>query len=112
MTTEREHNNAPGGRNPDVRGSTSQHLPASDDDTLKEGGSPLQHSTIYIDDWSRTGRGSHVEFSYDEHVPLEQGGQDFLCVSLPLIAYVKAAFLVEELLETFMKLPFKDTSSP
>jgi hypothetical protein len=29
--------------------------------------------TLVLDDWSQTGRGSHVDFEKDEDVPLEQG---------------------------------------
>jgi hypothetical protein len=32
-----------------------------------------QHDVVAIEDWSGTGRGSHVDFLKDEVVPLEQG---------------------------------------
>jgi hypothetical protein len=52
---------------------TSQLFPESNDDTLTEVDRPLQHDTVTIGDWSQTGRGSHVEFGYEESVPLKQG---------------------------------------
>jgi hypothetical protein len=44
----------------------------SDDDTLIEDAN-RKNDIIVIEDWSQTGRGSHVEFKDDENVPIEQG---------------------------------------
>jgi hypothetical protein len=94
-----------------MRGSASQLSPASDDDTLTEGASLLQHRTISIDDWSQTGRGSHVEFNDGENVLLKPGQRKLICVYCLLITHLKAAFLGEAQWETSMKLPFKATGS-
>jgi hypothetical protein len=45
----------------------------SDDETLIEDTNPGKNDTISLDDWSETGRGSHVDFTHDESVPIEQG---------------------------------------
>jgi hypothetical protein len=45
----------------------------SDDETLLEDVKPHKADTIVLEDWSETGRGSHVDFKHDEHVPIEQG---------------------------------------
>jgi hypothetical protein len=45
----------------------------SDDETLIEDVNPHKVHTIVLDDWSETGRGSHVDFKHDENVPIEQG---------------------------------------
>jgi hypothetical protein len=45
----------------------------SDDETLIEDANPYKADTIVLEDWSETGRGSHVDFAHDENVPLEQG---------------------------------------
>jgi hypothetical protein len=75
-----------------------------------EKASSPQHDTISIDDWSRTGRGSHVEFGSDENVPLEQGEETYRSGSQLLTADVKGGSLGEVQWETFMKSPSKDTS--
>jgi hypothetical protein len=61
-----------------IRGSKSALLDATNDDTLVENGNPLKRNMITIDDWSQTGRGSHVEFRDNEIVPLEQGERAFI----------------------------------
>jgi hypothetical protein len=53
--------------------STSRLASSSNDDTLYEDANPSEIDRIVITDWSHTGRGSHVEFSHNETVPLEQG---------------------------------------
>ncbi|KAH7078440.1 kinase-like domain-containing protein, partial [Paraphoma chrysanthemicola] len=45
----------------------------SDDETLTEDTDPQRDDRISVEDWSQTGRGSHVDFAYKEVVPLEQG---------------------------------------
>ncbi|CAO2657297.1 Nn.00g034230.m01.CDS01 [Neocucurbitaria sp. VM-36] len=45
----------------------------SDDETLTNEAAPHTATQIVIDDWSRTGRGSHVNFKDGEIVPLELG---------------------------------------
>jgi hypothetical protein len=51
-------------------------LPPSDrDETLVEDSAYERDYVTIIDDWSQTGRGSHVDFEDDESVPLEQGQQ-------------------------------------
>ncbi|KAF2823346.1 kinase-like protein [Ophiobolus disseminans] len=44
----------------------------SDDETLIDDHNPTRDDRITIDDWSQTGRGSHVEFDHKEIVPLGQ----------------------------------------
>jgi hypothetical protein len=53
--------------------STTESQTATDDETLHEELNPSKEGQIVISDWSQTGRGSHVEFSYAETVPLKQG---------------------------------------
>lgn len=45
----------------------------SDDETLYEESNPLKSNKITIEDWSETGRGSHVDFEKEETVSLQQG---------------------------------------
>jgi hypothetical protein len=47
----------------------------SNDETLVSEVNPRDKEVAIIEDWSQTGRGSHVEFQDDEVVPLEQGEQ-------------------------------------
>lgn len=47
----------------------------SDDKTLIDEANIHNQSRIVINDWSLTGRGSHVDFGDKEAVPLEQGEQ-------------------------------------
>ncbi|KAH7400518.1 kinase-like domain-containing protein, partial [Phaeosphaeria sp. MPI-PUGE-AT-0046c] len=44
-----------------------------DDQTLYEESNPYKSHKITIDDWSETGRGSHVEFEKQETISLQQG---------------------------------------
>lgn len=46
---------------------------SNDDATLVDEIRPLKDDMVAIDDWSQTGRGSHVDFKDDELVPLQQG---------------------------------------
>ena len=47
----------------------------SDEETLTDKANIHKGSQIYIDDWSLTGRGFHVDFRDKEAVPLGQGEQ-------------------------------------
>jgi hypothetical protein len=55
------------------QGPDAAQLPPGDDKTLVEDGNPRENDIVVIEDWSQTGRGFHVEFKDDEHVPIEQG---------------------------------------
>lgn len=67
------------GRRDDATNQGSQEdWPAlSNDETLTDDHNPVKDDRITIDDWSQTGRGSHVEFKHEEKVPLGQGEQAF-----------------------------------
>ncbi|KAH7405851.1 kinase-like domain-containing protein [Phaeosphaeria sp. MPI-PUGE-AT-0046c] len=45
---------------------------SKEDETLVDELRPCKNM-VFIDDWSQTGRGSHVEFTDEEEVPLQQG---------------------------------------
>lgn len=45
----------------------------SDEETMNEETNPLKSHRLAIEDWSQTGRGSHVEFKHSETVPLVDG---------------------------------------
>jgi hypothetical protein len=49
--------------------------PGDHDETLVEDSDCERDYVTIIDDWSQTGRGSHVDFEDNENVPLEQGAQ-------------------------------------
>lgn len=46
---------------------------SSGDTTLVDEKNPRKGDQVIIDDWSHTGRGSHIDFGDDEIVPLKQG---------------------------------------
>lgn len=81
METERSSSDP---RNDDnEKGSSQQRpdaaqLPPGEDKTLVEDNNPRENDIVVIEDWSQTGRGSHVEFNDDEHVPIEQGEKNDL----------------------------------
>jgi hypothetical protein len=87
-----------------MRKSKSELSRANNDETLVEDVNPLKHDTIALEDWSQTGRGSHVEFSNDESVPLEQGELGFTSGSHQLTTYIQVSSLEEVRWETFIKL--------
>lgn len=66
-------------QNEDDEDSSSQQdpdaaqLPPGEDKTLVEDGNLRENDIVVIEDRLQTGRGSHVEFNDDEHVPIEQG---------------------------------------
>jgi hypothetical protein len=114
MATIRKDVKVPGGvdaeRDPNRRGSMSEPLLASNDDTLVEDVKSLKHDMIALEDWSQTGRGSHVEFRNDESVPLEQGELALKSGSHQLTTYLQVSSLEEVRWEMSIKLLSKATS--
>lgn len=47
--------------------------PSEDKTLIDESNDYYKSDRIVIDDWSQTGRGSHVDFGDDETVPLQTG---------------------------------------
>jgi hypothetical protein len=115
MATERGGIESPGGAIGSDAATPEPNLEfpiTSGDETLVQDENPRKNNTVLLSDWSQTGRGSHVEFSYDEKVPIEQGEPVNLSESDPLTARLKAIFLVEVLWEMFMRLQYKDGNLP
>lgn len=65
------------------------------------------YDKINIDDWSGTGRGSHVEFKYGEVVPLEQGKAYFSLGPANSHRNLKVIFSAAVQWATFSKLPYQ-----
>jgi hypothetical protein len=93
-----------------MRKSNSELSLANNDNTLVEDANPLKHDMIALEDWSQTGRGSHVEFRNDESVPLEQGERALTSGSHQLTTFMQVSSSGEVPWETYMKLLFKVTS--
>jgi hypothetical protein len=78
----------------DVRdGTKAKHDDPNEDRILTE--DSLFHNTnqISIEDWSQTGRGTHIDFSGKESVPLEQDKQFIRCDIRNLIIDILGLFL-------------------
>jgi hypothetical protein len=114
MATVTENVNVAGGASAESdlteRKSKSEPPHTNNDDTLVEDVDPLEHDIVVLDDWSQTGRGSHVEFRNDESVPLEQGEPASTNRSHSLTTYMQVSSLGEVPWETSTRLLFKDTS--
>lgn len=78
--------------------------PLDDDQTLYEEENPYKSHKVLIEDWSDTGRGSHVDFAKDETISLQQGKLNPESRGNLLMQRVQVAGLVEVSLETCMRL--------
>jgi hypothetical protein len=54
-------------------GSITSHLNDDVDTTLVSSTERNHDQQVVIDDWSQSGRGSHVDFEINEQVPIVQG---------------------------------------
>lgn len=56
-----------------AQGLESEQSSGKEDDTLIDEGEGHHDHHIVIEDWSETGRGSHIDFGHADIIPIEQG---------------------------------------
>jgi hypothetical protein len=98
---------------PVVESNRQPELSLSDDDqTLYEESNPYKSHKVTIEDWSGTGRGSHVDFEKQETISLQQGKFGTWVHFASLMAIAKVVGLVEALPEMCMRLPCRAVKLP